>query len=155
MQSKKHKTIYRYKVYPNGKIINKEGETMKCFPRKDGYVRVNLLTPEGRKCFLLHRILAHCFLKLKVGSKLTVNHKNGIKNDNRLKNLEVITQSQNNIHSRQYGFRENKLSNKDVKDIHHFYFNGNWTQKELSRTFGVSQTFISKIINKKQMSYAV
>lgn len=155
MQFKEYKKIQGYKIYRDGTIVNKENEIIKCFSRKDGYVRVNLVTTDGRKCFLLHRILAHCFLKLKMDSKLTVNHINGIKNDNRLCNLEVVSQSQNNIHSRQYGFRENKLSNKDVKDIYYFYWKGNWKQKELSKAFGVSQTFVSKIVNKKQMSYAI
>lgn len=69
-----------------------------------GYERVNLYCPKTskRKTYSVHRLIALTYLGY---SELTVNHKNGIKTDNRVENLEYVTQSQNNIHA-----VKNKLS---------------------------------------------
>jgi hypothetical protein len=66
--------------------------------RKDGYILVRIGTiskdAKGARYMLQHRII----MEEKLGRKLLrteiVHHKNGNKSDNRIKNLEVITQSQ-------------------------------------------------------------
>jgi hypothetical protein len=61
-----------------------------------GYSRVCLSKYKHQK---IHRLMAYTFLGLK-GESLIVNHKNGIKTDNSLENLEVTTQQANVQHSR-------------------------------------------------------
>ena len=53
---------------------------------------------DGRKIIKLHRLIAATFLE-SYNEDLQVNHKNGVKNDNRVENLEMVTQSQNVIHA--------------------------------------------------------
>ena len=48
--------------------------------------------------FLVHRVLVETFIG-QIPNMMTVNHKNGVRNDNRLDNLEIATQRENNIHS--------------------------------------------------------
>lgn len=59
-----------------------------------GYISINL---RGKQ-FLLHRIVADAFLP-KDTYRTEVNHKNGIRKDNRLSNLERCTHSENMAHS--------------------------------------------------------
>ena len=48
--------------------------------------------------FLVHRLVAEIFIGVPTNTNMVVNHKNGIKTDNRVENLEWISQQQNTIH---------------------------------------------------------
>lgn len=87
------------------------------------------------------------------------NHQNGKKDDNRLVNLEYCTKSENLLHSYNVLGRANggvigdkhhkaKLSNDDIVKIRRLYTSGKYTQKQLSKMFGVAQTNISNIVIK-------
>ncbi len=63
-----------------------------------GYNRC-VLSLNGRKKYLLvHRLVAAAFLE-NTENKKEVNHKNGIRTDNRIENLEWVTTSENHIHA--------------------------------------------------------
>lgn len=62
----------------------------------NGYLKIKF-TQKGRKLFI-HRLVAHHFIS-NPKNKPNVNHKNGIKTDNRLENLEWCTQKENIDHS--------------------------------------------------------
>jgi hypothetical protein len=59
------------------------------------YFQVNL---SNRKRFNLHRLVAMAFCS-GFQESAVVNHKNGIKGDNRAENLEWVSQAENNIHA--------------------------------------------------------
>ena len=62
------------------------------------YPRVNLVLDGVRVTRAIHRLLAQVFIP-KVEGKEFINHKNGVKADYRLDNLEWCTRSENMLHS--------------------------------------------------------
>ncbi len=88
-----------YEVSSIGHIRNKRtGKIHGVRKTGSGYVRVNLVVKGERHQFAAHRLVAIAFLGDR--SELEVNHKNGVKMDNRVENLEWVTRSENELHSR-------------------------------------------------------
>ena len=73
-----------------------------------GYRCVNLYenTKSNLKRKKVHRIIAIQYIP-NIENKETVNHKNGIKTDNRIENLEWNTILENNVHARENGLIDN------------------------------------------------
>ncbi len=67
---------------------------------KEGYCRIKLCKNGIKKCFLIHRLVGLAFIS-NPNNKETINHKNKITNDNRVSNLEWMTQLENNLHKLQ------------------------------------------------------
>lgn len=63
-----------------------------------GYLNVCLCKDNCKKTFVVHRLVARAFLDNPEG-KPEVNHKNGIRADNRAENLEWVTRSENERHA--------------------------------------------------------
>ena len=79
-----------------------KGKLIPVWQTSNGYYRITL-NREGKKSnHLVHRLVANAFLE-NPKSKETVNHKNGIKADNRLENLEWATRSEQIIHAWETG----------------------------------------------------
>ena len=63
--------------------------------KKSGYLQITVRDGGIRKNYLKHRFIFECFHGKINDVKLVVDHINNIKIDNRLENLQSITQSQN------------------------------------------------------------
>ena len=72
---------------------------------KDGYVTCNLSKEGSVKCKLVHRLVAETFIPNKE-SKPEVNHIDGNKQNNSIKNLQWVTASENQRHSIEIGLRK-------------------------------------------------
>jgi hypothetical protein len=86
---------------------------------KRGYFRVNLHNGGIRKHCKVHRLVAMAFIK-NPEAKEQVNHKDGVKTNNKLENLEWATSSENVRHAWSIGLNEGarkKLSIKSSKEV--------------------------------------
>lgn len=104
MEWRKISEYPRYSVSDTGEVRNdKTCRTLKPLLTDKGYYRI-VLSP-GAKKFPIHRLVAKAFIP-NFENKPQVNHKNGVKTDNRVDNLEWCTASENMLHrSRILGFK--------------------------------------------------
>lgn len=88
-----------YSVSNFGRVMNRQNKIMSIGINSCGYVRVNLrYTPDHKKHFLLHRLVAKAFVPNPMGHPC-VNHIDGNKINNCAYNLEWCTASGNMYHS--------------------------------------------------------
>lgn len=103
--------IKAIKNFP-GYYVNSQGEVYSLkkikLVKHNGYNTVTLCNKGQKRKSFVHRLVAEAFLS-NPENKPVVNHKNGIRNDNRVSNLEWTTQSENLKHSyRVLGHNPNK-----------------------------------------------
>lgn len=65
---------------------------------KDGYEKVKIFYESKRKNIFIHRLVAFAFLD-NPENKPQINHIDGVKNNNKLRNLEWVTNKENVAHS--------------------------------------------------------
>ena len=95
-----------YAVSSTGKILSiRSNKLLSPFLSKRGYLLVITSIDAYTKKYLVHRLVAETLLS-NLDNKPQVNHINGIKTDNRVDNLEWVTQSQNNKHSYHIGIKK-------------------------------------------------
>jgi len=87
-----------YEVSDKGEVKNASGKILKYVKNDDGYHRLTINhTPKIRKSYLIHRLVAFAFIP-NPENKQFINHKNGKKDDNRVENLEWVTNTENIKH---------------------------------------------------------
>lgn len=79
----------------------------KSFKNNSGYLRVGLKDKDKLKTCLVHQLVAQAFIP-NLENKKNVNHINGDKTDNRVENLEWVTQKENMKHAVQTGLSKGR-----------------------------------------------
>lgn len=155
------RSVDRIVSYSDGRKEIEYGKEIVGSVSKNGYRIVGLTVNKIRKYYTVHRLVAEAFIP-NPENKPQINHKNGIRTDNRVENLERCTQSENMKHSYRvlnrlhpranlgkFG-KSNPLSKivlqiKDGKVIGEFC-----GMSEASRQTGISQGQISCVVNNKK-----
>lgn len=124
-----------------------KGRVIKASKAGPGYLRVLLCRDNTIKGFYVHRLVAAVFLNA-VDGKNEVNHKNRIKTDNRVTNIEWCDRQGNINHSLEKMRRGathymTKLSDDDVRDIRKR--KGQITGQKLADEYGVNRWTITGI----------
>lgn len=109
-----------------------------------GYLKVNINGKPKR----VHRLVAMAFLN-DYSNNLEINHKNGIKTDNRLSNIEMVTSKQNSWH-RHYVLGKCvkpviQIDYKTKKELQKFQ-----SISEAEKTTGIDHTCIINVCKNKQ-----
>ena len=107
---------------------------------------------------LIHRVIGYAAWGDKVFTDgLVINHKNGVKTDNRILNLELVTVQGNNQHAFNTGLRYNpfgdkalnaKLTQADVNQLRALTKQG-LTQRQIAGIFNITQQTVSDIVKGK------
>jgi len=123
-----------------------KGKNKKSRKNKYGYMRCNLKTNAERFDFSIHQLVAKAFIP-NPENKEHVNHKNGIKTDNRLSNLEWVTPQENTTHAVSKRLIKTKLKDSDALKIHDSFL----SIRKLASLFDVNPKVIWRI--KNEVSY--
>lgn len=139
--------IYRAKPHKNSK--DKENYPRKLAEKfdKDGYPVVSLCNNGKAFQYRKHRLIAEAMIP-NPNNFPEVNHKNGIKTDCSVENLEWVTHRENNLHALRTGLRIMK-NNKLSKKVGQFDLKGNFIKEypsanEVHRQTGYSQSHVSE-----------
>lgn len=125
-----------------------------------GYPCVSVTNSVKQTMRTVHRLMVDAFMGgLPPG--MTTNHKNGIKTDNRLENLELLSRADNTRHSYRELGRQSpkgaqcapaKMTESDAIQAATWYANGK-TQREIAAVLGVTKGAISHIICRRNWKH--
>lgn len=152
--------------YKSGKFNDRSfpGMIRKNILNEYGYYFVRLCDHGKENGHLVHRLVAQAFLGNPPDGKDIVNHKNGIRTDNSVENLEWCNKSENALHAiniLKVSWGDHckgeknpkcKLTDQDVLDIRQLSKSGA-TNTALAKRYAVSQQHISRIVLRQRRAY--
>lgn len=149
----------KYEVCKETQQIRKIGKTRVLSQRMDqyGYLRINLDIDNGKfKTRRVHQVVAWAYVD-GYRKGLTVNHKNGIKTDNRPENLEWVSLSDNLKHGWETGLYkdfiydpENDTSRYPLELTNSFGKTHANSIREAARIIGCAHSTISSRLRKSK-----
>jgi len=149
------KSLHRVIMRNTGAPQTIKSRIIKASDNGRGYMVVCLTKDKKTKTLRVHRLMAEAFITKVNASDIVVNHKNGIKNDNRLSNLEWCSVSYNNIHALEFGLKisqkgeecfRSKLKDGDVLNIIEGLSDG-FTKRAIAKYYNIGASAIWHIAN--------
>jgi predicted XRE-type DNA-binding protein len=137
--------------------IVKDKKILKLKQIKGDYIQVKLCKNSIAKMRIVSRLVAEHFLQ-KPDYTVVANHINSIRDDNRVENLEWISQSENIRYSYKFGKasqkgeknNNSKITQEIANNIRDYFENNkHLSQNELAKIFGLKREHIKDIINFK------
>lgn len=108
----------------------------------------------GTKSLRVHQLIARTFIG-KPEKGYEINHKNGIKTDNRLENLEICSHADNVKHAlRTVVKKSNKLNRETVKEIRYLFQSG-IPKQDIADAYGVKIRQVYKVGSGEQWGWLV
>jgi hypothetical protein len=167
-----HKQFPRYEVSNQGRVRN-----LHAGPRYPvGYIHVGQIDHYGypvvllringkRKMVKIHRMVVTAFTG-EIPPERQANHVNGIKTDNRVENLEIVTPSENIQHTfdvlGRVGAQTNpsrgerhgnaRWKDQQIRDMRALYAQGT-TQKDIAKRFKAARATVYYIVNRKTWAH--
>lgn len=158
-----------YSVSESGEIYGHfygEPQKLNLAEQQNGYLTFSLNKDAVKKTGVVHRIVANAFIKNPL-NKPVVNHKNGIKTDNTVYNLEWCTQSENTQHaydnglcafstkrrndtrerSKQYSHMRSMFTADEASDVLEMMSVLNLSQAETARILGCNRDTVWRLAN--------
>ncbi len=122
---------------------------------RTGYRTVQLFRSCRYETKVVHRLVALAWIPKEEGDGDWVNHKNGVKHDNHVSNLEWSTPSQNNAHAYRTGLRvspHRRFSDDQVRSIRARIALGE-QQRSIAMEFSVAQSVICQLNSRKTYTH--
>lgn len=127
---------------------------------RTGYSIVNVCALGGKILTVTCHQLVYLYFNGPYDSMFEINHKNGVKTDNRLSNLEIVSKSENVRHAHMTGLisqagennNTSKLSNIQVCKIRSDFKNG-LRKYKIADKYGISRAAVTLIIQGKRWSH--
>jgi hypothetical protein len=143
-QWRSHPFIEDVVCCPDGRIGNRRRMILYSGSKsQDGYLIICFSRPEYTRSWAIHTLIAQTFIGL---SSLTVNHKDGNKENNSVDNLEYLSRADNVRHAVATGLRKNRSTNVHNSNFDEFkvlavatYHNAGFGQLLISEIFNVSR----------------
>jgi HNH endonuclease len=140
-----------------GVVIGKRGRPLKGSMSEDGY---RFIQHGRRRQKLFWHQVVWCAANGPIPGGMEINHRNGVKADNRLCNLECVTRSENIRHAFRLGLKDNrgvkhpghKLTEAQVLAIRKLRASGQ-TLRQVGNQYGVSLQTVHDIATGKSWSH--
>ena len=142
-----------YEISNKGRIITKRGKLFKGSITQHGYISVNVVFEDGFIARSAHRAVAYAFIHNDDPiNKIEVNHKDGIKTNNKVDNLEWVTKKENqdpealvlNGKGGENNY-QHKLTDKEAIEIYELCKEGKMKYKDIGSLYNIDPSRISRI----------
>lgn len=134
----------KYQISNYGEVKSMKNNIILKSPIKSKYLYVTLYDFKGKpKKHTIHRLVAKAFLENPCNYTV-VNHKNGDKHNNCVKNLEWCTYSHNTLEAFRLGLSKSWCGTKFGKEHPNYNLRGKWKYQKPVLQFDLSNNFIAR-----------